>query len=136
MVEHSGRLNAGHYTAYVKVRPNIGMLNNFLQMGEVNPMEHLRKYVDKNLYRELEAEEATAEGVEDVIVPPGRWFHISDNRVSEVTETTVQHAQAYLLFYERIYWDSFYIIWFGTFYELLFLSILSRLWAVAILSAT
>ncbi|KAL5010033.1 hypothetical protein ScPMuIL_012338 [Solemya velum] len=103
VVEHSGRLNAGHYTAYVKVRPNIGMLNNFLQTGELNPMEHLRKYVDKNLYREQDAEGATAEGVEDVIVPPGRWFHISDNRVSEVTETTVQHAQAYLLFYERIY---------------------------------
>ena len=41
--------------------------------------------------------EAKAESM----VPPGRWFHISDSRVNEVTETEVLKAQAYLLFYER-----------------------------------
>ena len=33
---------------------------------------------------------------------PGRWFHVSDTAVSEVTEEKVLKAQAYLLFYERV----------------------------------
>lgn len=36
------------------------------------------------------------------LIPPGRWFHVSDSRINEVTEATVLKAQAYLLFYERI----------------------------------
>jgi ubiquitin carboxyl-terminal hydrolase 16/45 len=43
------------------------------------------------------------EPVSDSIIPPGRWFHVSDSRINEVTEATVLKAQAYLLFYERIY---------------------------------
>ena len=39
----------------------------------------------------------------EALVPPGRWYHISDSRVNEVTEASVERAQAYLLFYERIY---------------------------------
>ena len=39
----------------------------------------------------------------ELLVPPGRWFHISDSRVNEVTEAEVLKAQAYLLFYERTF---------------------------------
>lgn len=39
----------------------------------------------------------------DSVIPPGRWFHVSDSRINEVTEVTVLKAQAYLLFYERIF---------------------------------
>ena len=39
----------------------------------------------------------------DTLCPPGRWFHVSDSRINEVTEASVLKAQAYLLFYERIY---------------------------------
>ena len=39
----------------------------------------------------------------ETLLPPGRWFHISDSRVNEVTEAVVLKAQAYLLFYERIF---------------------------------
>lgn len=35
--------------------------------------------------------------------PPGKWYHVSDSRVQEVSEDTVLNAQAYLLFYERIF---------------------------------
>ena len=33
----------------------------------------------------------------------GTWFYVSDTHVVEVTEAKVLKAQAYLLFYERIY---------------------------------
>lgn len=36
--------------------------------------------------------------------PPGKWYYVSDSHVSEVSEERVLNAQAYLLFYERIYW--------------------------------
>ena len=32
----------------------------------------------------------------------GRWFYISDARVSEATESRALQCQAYLLFYERV----------------------------------
>lgn len=35
--------------------------------------------------------------------PDGKWYYVSDSHVSEVTEERVLDAQAYLLFYERIY---------------------------------
>ena len=38
-----------------------------------------------------------------VVPPPGKWYYVSDSRVQEVSEEAVLKAQAYLLFYERIY---------------------------------
>lgn len=35
--------------------------------------------------------------------PEGKWYYVSDSHVSETTEERVLNAQAYLLFYERIY---------------------------------
>uniref|UniRef100_A0A2M4BBN5 Putative ubiquitin carboxyl-terminal hydrolase 45 isoform x2 n=1 Tax=Anopheles marajoara TaxID=58244 RepID=A0A2M4BBN5_9DIPT len=35
--------------------------------------------------------------------PPGKWYHVSDSFVREVSEDTVAKVQAYLLFYERIF---------------------------------
>lgn len=35
--------------------------------------------------------------------PEGKWYYVSDSHVMEVTEERVLNAQAYLLFYERIY---------------------------------
>lgn len=44
------------------------------------------------------------DAIEDIeTAPPGKWFHVSDSRVQEVSEDTVLNAQAYLLFYERIF---------------------------------
>uniref|UniRef100_W5K6H1 Ubiquitin carboxyl-terminal hydrolase n=1 Tax=Astyanax mexicanus TaxID=7994 RepID=W5K6H1_ASTMX len=73
IVEHSGTMRSGHYTAFVKTRPqnHTAHLNGAAEPGEVAP-------------------------------PKGSWFHISDSNVQPVTEAKVQNAQAYLLFYERI----------------------------------
>ncbi|KAM3616885.1 uncharacterized protein V6R79_025436 [Siganus canaliculatus] len=74
IVEHSGTMRSGHYTAYVKVRPESS------------------KPSSNGLAAEGNAE-----------APRGSWFHISDTSVQPVSENKVQSCQAYLLFYERIY---------------------------------
>ncbi|KAH8416530.1 hypothetical protein KR222_007785 [Zaprionus bogoriensis] len=38
-----------------------------------------------------------------VKAPPGKWYYVSDSRVQEVSEEEALKAEAYLLFYERIY---------------------------------
>ncbi|XP_040902992.1 ubiquitin carboxyl-terminal hydrolase 16 [Toxotes jaculatrix] len=73
IVEHSGTMRSGHYTAYVKVRPEVP------------------KPSSSGLAVEGDAEP-----------PRGSWFHISDTSVQPVSESKVQSCQAYLLFYERI----------------------------------
>lgn len=35
--------------------------------------------------------------------PAGKWYFVSDSRVSEVGEERVLRSQAYLLFYERFW---------------------------------
>ncbi|XP_058601567.1 ubiquitin carboxyl-terminal hydrolase 16 isoform X1 [Onychostoma macrolepis] len=74
IVEHSGTMRSGHYTAYVKSRPST------------------RNYVENG----LDADSGHAE------VSKGSWFHVSDSSVHLVTEAKVQSSQAYLLFYEKI----------------------------------
>ena len=34
---------------------------------------------------------------------PGKWYYMSDTRVSETSESNVLRCQAYILFYERVY---------------------------------
>ncbi|XP_049915540.1 ubiquitin carboxyl-terminal hydrolase 16 [Epinephelus moara] len=73
IVEHSGTMRSGHYTAYVKARPECPKpsSNGLAAEGPAEP-------------------------------PRGSWFHISDTSVQPVSESKVQSCQAYLLFYERI----------------------------------
>ncbi|XP_029301737.1 ubiquitin carboxyl-terminal hydrolase 16 [Cottoperca gobio] len=73
IVEHSGTMRSGHYTAYVKARPGCPTpsSNGYTAEGHVEP-------------------------------PRGSWFHVSDTSVQPVSESKVQSCQAYLLFYERI----------------------------------
>ena len=61
-------------------------------------MERLAKSADSQ--SKGDHSESTDKDSESVLAP-GRWFHISDSRVNEVTEAEVLKAQAYLLFYER-----------------------------------
>ncbi|GFO47271.1 ubiquitinyl hydrolase 1 [Plakobranchus ocellatus] len=122
VVEHSGRLSGGHYTAYIKVRPGLTSHTQFLHTRPPAPLDLLHVYLDRIVKsKELgsdvsgEAESQTKQETwsspvdKDVeeraesLHPPGRWFHISDSRVNEVTEAVVLKAQAYLLFYERIF---------------------------------
>ncbi|XP_042343295.1 ubiquitin carboxyl-terminal hydrolase 16 [Plectropomus leopardus] len=73
IVEHSGTMRSGHYTAYVKARPECPKpsSNGLAAEGNAEP-------------------------------PRGSWFHISDTSVQPVSESKVQSCQAYLLFYERV----------------------------------
>jgi ubiquitin carboxyl-terminal hydrolase 16/45 len=102
VVEHSGRLTGGHYTAYVKVRPKhqIQQQQQFLsEMGSMSIdslMAALQALASPTLHEE--------EPLDEVKHPPGKWYYIRDCRVNEVTnEANILRCQAYLLFYERIY---------------------------------
>ncbi|XP_037699539.1 ubiquitin carboxyl-terminal hydrolase 45 isoform X2 [Choloepus didactylus] len=79
VVEHSGSMRGGHYTAYVKVRT-----------PSRNLLEHTTG--KKNIHGLKESESESA----------GQWVHVSDTYVQVVPESRVLSAQAYLLFYERI----------------------------------
>ncbi|XP_030633343.1 ubiquitin carboxyl-terminal hydrolase 16 [Chanos chanos] len=73
IVEHSGTMRSGHYTAYVKTRP------------------HRQTNMNNGMTTSCDAESLK-----------GSWFYISDSSVQPVSEVKVQSSQAYLLFYERI----------------------------------
>ncbi|XP_077018593.1 ubiquitin carboxyl-terminal hydrolase 45 isoform X2 [Tamandua tetradactyla] len=79
IVEHSGSMRGGHYTAYVKVRT-----------PSRNLLEHATG--KKNVHGLKESESDSA----------GQWVHVSDTYVQVVPESRALSAQAYLLFYERI----------------------------------
>lgn len=44
-----------------------------------------------------------SEEPENEAPPPGKWYYVSDSHVRETTESDVLNAQAYCLFYERIF---------------------------------
>ncbi|XP_053611210.1 ubiquitin carboxyl-terminal hydrolase 16/45 isoform X2 [Plodia interpunctella] len=107
VVEHSGGMHGGHYVAYVKVRqpvkpgdPRWWFLPksaNIPAATAANGEGDGDSESDLSGYESGEGPGSTAEA------PPGKWYYISDSMVSEVTEDKVLNAQAYLLFYERIY---------------------------------
>ncbi|XP_007124798.1 ubiquitin carboxyl-terminal hydrolase 16 isoform X3 [Physeter macrocephalus] len=77
VVEHSGTMRSGHYTAYAKARSANSPLSNLVLHGDI--------------LQDFEMESTK-----------GQWFHISDTHVQAVPTTKVLNSQAYLLFYERI----------------------------------
>ncbi|XP_057595062.1 ubiquitin carboxyl-terminal hydrolase 45 isoform X2 [Hippopotamus amphibius kiboko] len=79
VVEHSGSMRGGHYTAYVKVRTPSRKL-----------LEHITGKKNVPGLKEPASESA------------GQWVHVSDTYVQVVPESRALSAQAYLLFYERI----------------------------------
>ncbi|XP_030665355.1 ubiquitin carboxyl-terminal hydrolase 45 isoform X6 [Nomascus leucogenys] len=79
IVEHSGSMREGHYTAYVKVRTPSRKLS-----------EHTTKKKNVPGLKEADSESA------------GQWVHVSDTYVQVVPESRALSAQAYLLFYERV----------------------------------
>ncbi|NP_001332954.1 ubiquitin carboxyl-terminal hydrolase 45 isoform d [Homo sapiens] len=79
IVEHSGSMREGHYTAYVKVRTPSRKLS-----------EHNTK--KKNVPGLKAADNESA----------GQWVHVSDTYLQVVPESRALSAQAYLLFYERV----------------------------------
>lgn len=77
VVEHSGTMRSGHYTAYAKARSANSHISNLVLHGDI-PQDF------------------------ETVSTKGQWFHISDTHVQAVPTTKVLNSQAYLLFYERI----------------------------------
>jgi len=123
VVEHSGTLRSGHYTAYVKLQssePTPSQCVEFLQslspsQMSVNQLVAKLRSVSLSSKRHQQQQQRTdgesefLTGMPDEQRQPcaplasdGRWFHISDTSVSQVKLTSVLHCQAYILFYERI----------------------------------
>lgn len=112
IVEHSGTLRSGHYTSYVKVRHSNPGAKQYLQTLSISQLsiDHLvramKAFATTNTCAEDHAADSTAGAdgnVKEGVVPPGKWFYISDSNVSEVRNiSNVFSCQAYLLFYERI----------------------------------
>uniref|UniRef100_A0A672HR90 Ubiquitin carboxyl-terminal hydrolase n=1 Tax=Salarias fasciatus TaxID=181472 RepID=A0A672HR90_SALFA len=73
IVEHSGSMRGGHYTAYVKVRV------------PQRRTEHVNG----------SAKDASSSS-------QGQWVYVSDTTVQTVPESRVLNSQAYLLFYEEM----------------------------------
>ncbi|CAF0749790.1 unnamed protein product [Brachionus calyciflorus] len=116
LVEHSGKLNSGHYTAYVKP----GM-REFKSIHFPNKVEnedeflvnqrlcHLNKVLNEWKCRakknedEVILQEEKKGSVDEVVSElSDKWYYISDSHVSEVSVSKVLKTQAYILFYERI----------------------------------
>ncbi|XP_076373388.1 ubiquitin specific protease 16/45 isoform X2 [Tachypleus tridentatus] len=108
VVEHSGRLTSGHYTAYVKVRsvvpPQNFLCTHPLRQCEVDQlMEDMGKRCHQNQAKCLpDISSSFQEEMESMSTLPGKWYHISDSSVTEISESSVLRSQAYLLFYERM----------------------------------
>jgi len=124
VVEHSGRLQNGHYTACVRSRTASSAprdVRSFLssaapvannedivallteierKCAELNSAEQetSEKPTDKQTL-----EDSTNEDIQFKETPlPSKWFLISDSHVSEISVDRVLKSQAYLLFYERL----------------------------------
>ncbi|XP_078619754.1 ubiquitin carboxyl-terminal hydrolase 16-like isoform X3 [Branchiostoma floridae x Branchiostoma japonicum] len=118
IVEHSGSLRAGHYTAYVKVRqasdklrtqvlnkPNSWNYGKGTPRNKVGAGGHQGNLVNGDVSLDESDDEIDWKGGDSAPLPPlpeGKWYHISDTHVSEVSESKVLNAQAFLLFYERL----------------------------------
>ncbi|XP_019711820.1 ubiquitin carboxyl-terminal hydrolase 45 isoform X1 [Hippocampus comes] len=75
IVEHSGSMRGGHYTAYVKVRA---------------PQKKTEHHRNLSVAKDYSSSSQ------------GQWFYISDTTVQMVPESRVLLSQAYLLFYEEM----------------------------------
>jgi ubiquitin carboxyl-terminal hydrolase 16/45 len=123
IVEHSGSMHCGHYIAYVKVRSQVSvndkerwsflskfsktnLMNTFDPKLEndngINDGEDVYDSDDSSSKNEPLGAEGGSDDP-DIKTPSGKWYYVSDSHVREVSEEEVSKAQAYLLFYERIY---------------------------------
>ena len=126
VVEHTGSLRSGHYTAYVKHRPMNENLNKFSILEPFMPkIENILKIIEQNFFNGSEEEikssanglsngfhqtngDSTTDGLntagadDECVGDCGKWFHISDTSVTSSSLSSVLRSQAYILFYERI----------------------------------
>jgi len=105
VVVHGGSLEAGHYTACVRMRTvDVSRARTFLQKTFLDRQlmmskEQLIKLVSNDLPRERLAYTPPYEHSD---LEEDQWFDISDTVVRPVNFREVYSKEAYLLFYERI----------------------------------
>lgn len=105
VVEHSGKLNSGHYVAYVKAGLQTNKNNSRKFLGQ-----HRLCHLNKMFQFYLNDDDSNCDQYlnNDIIVNENndnsndKWFYVSDSQVNEVTVSRVLKCQAYILFYERI----------------------------------
>lgn len=97
VVNHSGNMNSGHYTAYVKVSkmPVKGLYDRITSVNE------LTDFIRNMWTGRTKTTQCNSRCLHDPM-QDGQWFHISDSSVSAVSETRVLKSQAYMLFYGRL----------------------------------
>ena len=101
VVEHSGGMHGGHYTAYVRLRPEmslarikkIGTQEDEVNSSSTSSSADTVASKDKDgLLRHFDIELSTQ----------GQWYYVSDSHVRTATVNEVLKGQAYILFYERL----------------------------------
>jgi ubiquitin carboxyl-terminal hydrolase 16/45 len=100
VVEHSGRLNGGHYTAYIKARPkqNLEKLLGEKRLTVLKPTV----YTSDTLVNLGETDVRSNNNESKQSSNASTWYYISDASVFEVPESKILKLQAYILFYERV----------------------------------
>ena len=97
VVQHSGNMNSGHYTAYVKVsEPTAKGL-----FDKITNMKDLTDFVSNMWTTDAHKKQRNSRTFHEP-ASAGQWFHVSDSSVSAVPETKVLKCQAYMLFYGRL----------------------------------
>lgn len=115
-------MHGGHYVAYVKVRPQISRDDprwKHLPEGskaELDRADEQKARMEEALLHKNDSDDSVDEineeelegavgGSDEPVItpPPGKWYYVSDSRVTESSEEIVKNIEAYLLFYERIY---------------------------------
>jgi ubiquitin carboxyl-terminal hydrolase 16/45 len=100
VVEHSGRLNGGHYNAYIKARPKqsleklLGKKRLTVLKPTVNISDTLANLGETKVCSNNNESTRNSDA--------STWYYISDTSVSQVPESKILKLQAYILFYERV----------------------------------
>lgn len=94
---HSGSLEGGHYTAYIKSKQNSN--ERFLQEDGFDWDQ-----VPKNTVPSLQGTSSPHTNVtlQQALAGGSQWYYTSDSTVRAVDREEVLKQQAYLLFYERL----------------------------------
>ena len=104
VVEHSGGMQGGHYTAYVRTRTPLKLdLSKIMSKPESDGGHRLSDKSAADIGAS-EGSEAAAAALSDFDLSSsgGQWYFISDSHVRTATESEVLKSPAYLLFYERL----------------------------------
>lgn len=104
IVKHTQRgKNNGHYTAYVKVRPNIAASDPRWQLLSKRQRGQRQRSQSSGQIDDAQDNHTATEAADATSMPTRAvWYKVSDTDVEMVEEDKILNTQAYLLFYERV----------------------------------